>query len=566
MPLLPRRMNAQIILLVSCILLVTGAVSGWITARKQSDTLLSTMRRNSVVISRSFSESAAHYLVLRDYAGLESFLLKSAELPDIERLQVCEPDGTIVGDVERPAGMRPRTIPEMTHIADPLPLSSQVVIDKGSLIIWEPIEAGSLVGWVRTAFSMASIREAQAATWQNSLMLSLFWVVCSAVMLLLVLRAPVLAIGRLTAFARNLDEHKGEQMAVGHQAVEIEELGESLNYASGKIFSTEQQLIRERERLSVTLQSINDGVIATDPEGRITLMNRAAEELTGWSAADAAGRDLNEVFSAHGSALFAYNDQLLSGVSGTVSIAQLGPDALLRAKDGSVRSIAGCRAPLVEDRGGIVGVVVVFRDVSEQRKMEEERKRADEALQAYSAQVEDLYNNAPCGYHSLDEEGTFVAINDTELAWLGYVREELIHKMKFTDLITEKSRGVFRANFPKFLEQGGVSDLEFEMVRKNGTPLFVLASATAIKDASGRFIMSRSTVYDNTNRKQAEEEIRALNERLEERVKERTAELELKNRELERMNQLFVGRELKMVELKERISELEKEQTSGGQA
>ena len=63
-----------------------------------------------------------------------------------------------------------------------------------------------------------------------------------------------------------------------------------------------------------------------------------------------------------------------------------------------------------------------------QYEMEQEREKAlqklNQELMQYAAMVQDLYNHAPCGYHSLDPEGNFVQINDTELAWLGYSREK----------------------------------------------------------------------------------------------------------------------------------------------
>jgi PAS domain S-box-containing protein len=65
-------------------------------------------------------------------------------------------------------------------------------------------------------------------------------------------------------------------------------------------------------------------------------------------------------------------------------------------------------------------------------------KEAEKELKKYLEEISDLYENAPCGYHSLGADGTFIRINKTELAWLGYAREEIIGKMKLPDLLTKK--------------------------------------------------------------------------------------------------------------------------------
>ena len=135
------------------------------------------------------------------------------------------------------------------------------------------------------------------------------------------------------------------------------------------------------------------------------------------------------------------------------------------------------------------------------------RKQAEENLQRSTAEIEDLYNRAPCGYHSLDKDGVFVRINDTELDWLGYTREEVLGKLNVAGLLTPETRKTFEENYPKFKTTGQVKDLSLELVRKDGTVMPVLVSATAIRDSAGNFLMSRSTVYDIAERKQAEEEL-----------------------------------------------------------
>jgi PAS domain S-box-containing protein len=136
------------------------------------------------------------------------------------------------------------------------------------------------------------------------------------------------------------------------------------------------------------------------------------------------------------------------------------------------------------------------------------RQQTQKLLKRYAEQVTDLYNNAPCGYHSIDEEGIFIQINETELNWLGYSRETIIGRVKFADLLTSESREIFERDFLDFKQRGFVQDLDLEMVRIDGTVLPVLLSATAVKDAQGHYLMSRSTIYNMTNRRQAEKEVK----------------------------------------------------------
>lgn len=141
---------------------------------------------------------------------------------------------------------------------------------------------------------------------------------------------------------------------------------------------------------------------------------------------------------------------------------------------------------------------------------EAQRIKALDALRKSNEEIEDLYNRAPCGYHSLDKDGVILKINDTELSWLGYTRDEIVGKMKWTDVIVPESVQVFRENFPRLKEQGFVQDLEIGVIRKDGTVFTALINASAIYDPGGNFVMSRSTVFDITERKAAQEKILQL--------------------------------------------------------
>lgn len=132
------------------------------------------------------------------------------------------------------------------------------------------------------------------------------------------------------------------------------------------------------------------------------------------------------------------------------------------------------------------------------------RKQTKVQLEKYAEELADLYNNALCGYHSLDENAVFVRVNDTELKWLGYAREELIGKRKFSDFLTPNGQQVFQHNFEQFKKQGWIKNLEYDLVCKDGSILPVLLSSTAIESEDGKFVMSRSTMFDITERKRVE--------------------------------------------------------------
>ncbi|MGK7949032.1 MAG: PAS domain S-box protein [Xenococcaceae cyanobacterium] len=128
-------------------------------------------------------------------------------------------------------------------------------------------------------------------------------------------------------------------------------------------------------------------------------------------------------------------------------------------------------------------------------------------MNSSSQEPEKIYNQLPCGYHSLDKNGNFVRINDIELQMLGYSREEVIDR-NFADFITPESLPTFKHNFPIFKQRGWVNDLELQMRCKDGTILPIALSATAIKDPAGNFLMINSVVIDISERKKIEAEQR----------------------------------------------------------
>ena len=177
------------------------------------------------------------------------------------------------------------------------------------------------------------------------------------------------------------------------------ELEDRIKERTAELARSNSALVSEKERLAVTLRSIGDGVIATDVSGRVALMNRVAEILTGWNASEAAGEPLDRVFrTLDRHTRRPLIDPVTAVLSDTEPLAG-GMPGLLIAKDGRELLVADSAAPIRDPEGRIVGAVFVFRDVTERERIEEQLRNTQklEALGVLAGGIAHDFNNLLTG-------------------------------------------------------------------------------------------------------------------------------------------------------------------------
>lgn len=154
-------------------------------------------------------------------------------------------------------------------------------------------------------------------------------------------------------------------------------------------------LADERERLAVTLGSIGDGVVATDPDGNTVLLNKAAEELTGWTQAEAMGRPLSAVFRIVNEDTLQACADPVSAVIRAGAAVDLPDRTALLSREGTQRSISDSGAPIRDREGRTIGVVLVFRDVTVERGREAEQLKTEklESLGVLAGGIAHDFNN-----------------------------------------------------------------------------------------------------------------------------------------------------------------------------
>lgn len=255
---------------------------------------------------------------------------------------------------------------------------------------------------------------------------------------------------------------------------------------------------------------------------RFTTFNKAGEDLLGVTKDELIGKNDYDLFPIEQAEHFISADKKVLAQNNAIDF----PEEQISTKFG-MKWLHTRKIPVKDDNGQALYMIGISEDITE-------KKHFNDNLQKATSEIFDLYNNAPCGYHSIDADGFIVAINNTELNWLGYNRNEVIGQMKFVDIISDESKSLFYSTFANFKETGVIVNQEFEMLRKDGTNFPVILSASAIFDKDGNFLRSRSTVLDFTELKGLNEQILKFNSELEAKVDLKTAKLKVSNEELER--------------------------------
>jgi len=162
---------------------------------------------------------------------------------------------------------------------------------------------------------------------------------------------------------------------------------------------SQDSIFQEKERLKVTLQSIGDGVIATDTIGRVILLNGIAQTLTGWSEDEAMGQQISEVFDIINESTGKTQENPIDKVMRLGKVVGLANNTILISRNGERRIIADSGAPIRDMEGDIIGVVLVFRDVTEKRRNAEELLKSQklESLGVLAGGIAHDFNNILTG-------------------------------------------------------------------------------------------------------------------------------------------------------------------------
>ena len=298
-------------------------------------------------------------------------------------------------------------------------------------------------------------------------------------------------------------------------------------YLSKKLSRTNQELETsrsilaiEKEHLRITLQSIGDGVISTDYNGNVTMLNEVAKNLTGWLGDTAVGRPFAEAFEIINKFSREKGENIVKNVLESGKILELANHTILISKDGIERPIEDSAAPILDENGDIQGVIIVFRDVTE-------RKHAEDALQVQHRQLTDIIDFLPDATLAIDQEKRVILWNKANEKMTGIPAAEMIGKGDYAytipfygkvrpqllDLLFLRDEELV-TQYPKITREGDALIAETfcpALYNNKGAWLFVKASP--LHDQAGNIIGAIESSRDITERKKAQDALKLSEEK-----------------------------------------------------
>ncbi|MGO9372596.1 MAG: PAS domain S-box protein [Syntrophobacteraceae bacterium] len=279
----------------------------------------------------------------------------------------------------------------------------------------------------------------------------------------------------------------------------------------------EEALREQREWLSVTLSSIGDAVMATDTKDRITFLNPIAAALTGWRIEEAVGQRVQNIFRIINEQTRQTAEDIVSRVLREGCIVALADHTALITRDAHEMPIADSAAPIRDGTGNVIGVVLVFHDVTEKRRTQDSLHESEERFRV-------MANSIPQLAWIAEADGYIFWYNQRWYNYTGTTPEQMegwgwqsVHNSETLPGVLERWKGS--------ISTGNPFDMVFPLRGADGIFREFLTRVEPVKNANGDVVQWCGTNTDISERKQLEEELRKSRDELEMSVEERTREL-----------------------------------------
>ncbi len=423
-------------------------------------------------LAESMAENSLDALAVKDYERLEHLLKASVLKDDFAYAYLSRADGLVLThtNIEKVA-TESRALGE---VKTPLVLDGEYLGQNVREVVYPAYLGGKHMANIHLAYYLdARPLYTEAIAWRLVLLVVVMLLVLSvatAIILRHTLR-PIESLAHIMAQTANDVPGLPDEMLVRNDEVGL--LARNFKSLMHRLVLSYNTLLKEKEFHQVTLDSIADAVIITDEKGNVLYMNAVAEQLTGWLSHEASGQPLKSIFIIIDASTRLPIENPVEKVLATGEVVYLSNHTTLIAKDKTEFQIADSASPIRDQDNNILGMVLVFNDVTEQYQLREASARSRKNLQA-------IMDNSPAIIYAKDAQGRYIFVNQ---------KFEQLFQLRSDDVIGKTNADIFPADFAEkhddtdkqILGSGKTLEIE-ELTQVNGEPRNFLSVKFPLRD------------------------------------------------------------------------------------
>jgi len=406
------RLHVQLALASGILLAITISITTVVNIQSQQQTLIENTTREAISLAKNISITGSYLVITNKLDELESLLIQSTTFPTISMTSVISAEGNTLSRVKKLASGDISIIFDLSPIKVPEDekLKTSIDMELEKLVVWQPIKASTLLGWIKLDVSLNEVIKLQKQTIVDNLISAIIAIILDILFLLAILYVPAKRFKKIVNFSKSMTEHPGEKMDFSGGSYEINNLLNALNISSIQLeqqnskiqkqaenlinLNAQKVLVQKESEQREMLESMLESVVTIDENGDILTFNKAAEALFGYSENEVIGKNVNILMPApYAQEHQSYLRHYLEG--GEARIIGIGREVEGKRKNGEIFSMRLSVAKLPKSIDGRRRFIGSCQDITLLKQQEEQLRRSNKlsALGKLTGGIAHDYNN-----------------------------------------------------------------------------------------------------------------------------------------------------------------------------
>ena len=258
------RLRVQISIVVGVCLFVGMMLYGFFEVEQLSKASLLQKERESVALAHNIATSVQVFILEKNYVAIERLLSKSTHFPDISNILVVDDEGRIISEIEK-SGVGFSLTFRFGEVVPPKNDAPAVFTGPNSIIAWQPVTLGNAkMGWVKVTEDLSFINQNKVSVWENTFIAGISIFIFSFTLLQLWLNRRIKSISLASMFAASLSDNYGQKISIRMGSYELDNLAESLNNTSERLYKQEKELLKKTLELELSNATLGERVKELD--------------------------------------------------------------------------------------------------------------------------------------------------------------------------------------------------------------------------------------------------------------------------------------------------------------